>query len=135
MKGFVDNIEDLTKDNSDFRRVLYTAKKIQLVLMALRPGEEIGEEVHHDGDQFFRHGGPGDGPETPSIPDTGQDASKNPTRFCLLSTIVNSASGTPRGRVSLPITIIGLSSESPHRLSPNSRILHCSKFPAINQTP
>ena len=54
MKGFVDNIEDLTKDNSDFRRVLYTAKKIQLVLMALRPGEEIGEEVHHDGDQFFR---------------------------------------------------------------------------------
>lgn len=54
MKGFVDNIEDLTKDNSDFRRVLYTAKKIQLVLMALRPGEEIGEEVHHDRDQFFR---------------------------------------------------------------------------------
>jgi mannose-6-phosphate isomerase-like protein (cupin superfamily) len=54
MKGFVDNIEDLTNDNSDFRRVLYTAKRIQLVLMALRPGEEIGEEVHHDRDQFFR---------------------------------------------------------------------------------
>jgi mannose-6-phosphate isomerase-like protein (cupin superfamily) len=54
MKGFVDNIEELTKDNSDFRRVLYTAKRIQLVLMALRPGEEIGEEVHHDRDQFFR---------------------------------------------------------------------------------
>jgi mannose-6-phosphate isomerase-like protein (cupin superfamily) len=54
MKGFVNNIEDLTKENSDFRRVLYTAKRIQLVLMALRPGEEIGEEVHHDRDQFFR---------------------------------------------------------------------------------
>ena len=54
MKGFVDNIEELTEDNPDFRRVLYTAKRIQLVLMALRPGEEIGEEVHHDRDQFFR---------------------------------------------------------------------------------
>jgi mannose-6-phosphate isomerase-like protein (cupin superfamily) len=54
MKGFVDNIEDLTNDNRDFRRVLYTAKRIQLVLMALRPGEDIGEEVHHDRDQFFR---------------------------------------------------------------------------------
>jgi mannose-6-phosphate isomerase-like protein (cupin superfamily) len=54
MKGFVDNIEELTEDNPDFRRVLYTAKRIQLVLMALRPGEDIGEEVHHDRDQFFR---------------------------------------------------------------------------------
>ena len=54
MKGFVDDIEKLTKENSDFRRVLYTGKYVQLVLMALQPGEEIGEEVHEDGDQFFR---------------------------------------------------------------------------------
>ena len=54
MKGFVDDIEDLTEDNEDFRRVLYTGKHLQLVLMALRPGEEIGEEVHDDRDQFFR---------------------------------------------------------------------------------
>ena len=46
MKGFVDDIEDLTEDNGDFRRVLYTAKNMLLVLMAPRPGEEIGEEVH-----------------------------------------------------------------------------------------
>lgn len=54
MKGFVDDIEDRTEENSDFRRVLYTGKQMQLVLMALRPGEEIGEEIHHDRDQFFR---------------------------------------------------------------------------------
>ena len=54
MKGFIDDIEELTEKNTDFRRVLYTAKKMQLVLMALRPGEEIGEEVHKDHDQFFR---------------------------------------------------------------------------------
>ena len=54
MKGFVDDIEDLTEHNGDFRRVLYTGKYLQLVLMALQPGEEIGEEVHHDRDQFFR---------------------------------------------------------------------------------
>ncbi|MFO7276540.1 MAG: cupin domain-containing protein [Pseudomonadota bacterium] len=54
MKGFVDNIEDRTTQNSDFRRVLYTGKHLQLVLMSLRPGEEIGEEVHEDRDQFFR---------------------------------------------------------------------------------
>ena len=54
MKGFVDDIERLTKDNDDFRRVLYTGKNLQLVLMTLRPGEEIGEEVHEDRDQFFR---------------------------------------------------------------------------------
>jgi mannose-6-phosphate isomerase-like protein (cupin superfamily) len=54
MKGFVDNIEELTEENSNFRTVLYTAKKMQLVVMALRPGEEIGEEVHNDRDQFFR---------------------------------------------------------------------------------
>jgi mannose-6-phosphate isomerase-like protein (cupin superfamily) len=54
MKGFVDDIEDKTEENTDFRRVLYTGKHLQLVLMALRPGEEIGEEVHRDRDQFFR---------------------------------------------------------------------------------
>ena len=54
MKGFVDDIEELTERNGDFRRVLYTAKRMQLVLMALQPGEEIGEEVHEDRDQFFR---------------------------------------------------------------------------------
>ena len=54
MKGFVDDIEQLTEDNDDFRRVLYTGKHLQLVLMSLAPGEEIGEEVHDDRDQFFR---------------------------------------------------------------------------------
>lgn len=56
MLGFVDNIERLTVENNDFRRVLYTGRNLQLVLMALQPGEEIGEEVHHDRDQFFRIG-------------------------------------------------------------------------------
>lgn len=54
MKGFVANIEELTEENSDFRRVLYTGKNLQLVLMAIEPGGEIGEEVHNDRDQFFR---------------------------------------------------------------------------------
>jgi mannose-6-phosphate isomerase-like protein (cupin superfamily) len=54
MKGFVDDIEKLTEENSDFRRVLYTGQNMQLVLMSLKPGEEIGEEVHDDRDQFFR---------------------------------------------------------------------------------
>jgi mannose-6-phosphate isomerase-like protein (cupin superfamily) len=54
MQGFVDDIEERTEENADFRRVLYTGKQMQLVLMALRPGEEIGEEVHRDRDQFFR---------------------------------------------------------------------------------
>ncbi len=54
MKGFVADIEELTEENSDFRRVLYTGKNLQLVLMSLKPGEEIGEEVHEDRDQFFR---------------------------------------------------------------------------------
>lgn len=54
MQGFVGNIEELSEKNSDFRRVLYTAKNLQLVVMTLKPGEEIGEEVHEDGDQFFR---------------------------------------------------------------------------------
>ncbi len=54
MQGFVGDIEDLTEQNEDFRRVLYTGRNLQLVLMALRPGEEIGLEVHEDRDQFFR---------------------------------------------------------------------------------
>jgi mannose-6-phosphate isomerase-like protein (cupin superfamily) len=54
MKGFVDDIERLTEENDDFRRVLYTGKHLQLVLMTLQPGEDIGEEVHEDRDQFFR---------------------------------------------------------------------------------
>lgn len=54
MKGFHDDIEKLTTGNSDFRRVLYTGKDMQLVLMTLQPGEEIGSEVHEDRDQFFR---------------------------------------------------------------------------------
>ena len=53
MKGFVQDIEDLAVKNNDFRRVLYTAKHCQLVLMALKPKEEIGAEVHKL-DQFFR---------------------------------------------------------------------------------
>jgi mannose-6-phosphate isomerase-like protein (cupin superfamily) len=54
MKGYVENIEEATLANEDFRRVLYTGKNLQLVLMTLQPGEEIGEEVHEDIDQFFR---------------------------------------------------------------------------------
>ena len=54
MKGFVADIEKLTEENTDFRRVLYTGKHVQLVLMSLKPGEEIGAEVHEDRDQFFR---------------------------------------------------------------------------------
>ncbi len=52
-KGFVQNIEKLTDDNQDFRRVLYTAKNLQLVVMSLPRGEHIGMETH-DVDQFFR---------------------------------------------------------------------------------
>ena len=54
MKGFIGNIEDRTEENRDYRRVLYTGANMQLVLMSLKPGEEIGEEVHKDRDQFFR---------------------------------------------------------------------------------
>ncbi len=53
MKGFIKNIEEIAVSNADFRRVLYTAKHCQLVVMALEPKEEIGEEVHRL-DQFFR---------------------------------------------------------------------------------
>ena len=54
MNGYHDNIETLTAANRDFRRVLYTGKHLQLVLMTLQPGEEIGSEVHDGIDQFFR---------------------------------------------------------------------------------
>jgi mannose-6-phosphate isomerase-like protein (cupin superfamily) len=54
MKGFIADIQALTEKNSDFRRVLYTGKNLQLVLMAIQPGDDIGEEVHKDRDQFFR---------------------------------------------------------------------------------
>lgn len=54
MKGFNANIEQATLANSDFRHVLYTAKHSQLVLMSLKPKEDIGMEVHPDNDQFFR---------------------------------------------------------------------------------
>ena len=54
MKGFVINIEKATLANGNFRKVLYTGKHSQLVLMSLAPGEEIGMEVHPDNDQFFR---------------------------------------------------------------------------------
>ncbi|MFA5999795.1 MAG: cupin domain-containing protein [Candidatus Paceibacterota bacterium] len=53
-KGYKNNIEKLTQGNNDFRRVLYTGAESQLVLMSLAVGEEIGEEVHSDNDQFFR---------------------------------------------------------------------------------
>ena len=53
-RGFCDDIDRLTVDNEDFRRVLYTGQHLQLVLMTLQPGEEIGAEVHEDRDQFFR---------------------------------------------------------------------------------
>jgi mannose-6-phosphate isomerase-like protein (cupin superfamily) len=54
MKGYVITLEKETEKNSDFRRVLYTGKYSQLVLMSIKPGEEIGEETHENVDQFFR---------------------------------------------------------------------------------
>lgn len=54
MKGFEINIERAAKDNGSFRKVLYTSAYSQLVLMSLKPGEEIGMETHPDNDQFFR---------------------------------------------------------------------------------
>ncbi len=53
-KGYTANLENETRKNTDFRRVLYTGKYSQLVLMSLEPGEEIGAEVHPHIDQFFR---------------------------------------------------------------------------------
>ncbi len=54
MKGFKGNIEKETLENENFRKVLYTGKHLQLVLMSLKVGEDIGEEVHLNNDQFFR---------------------------------------------------------------------------------
>ena len=54
MKGYYDNIEQRTVENDNFRQVLYTGKHLQLVVMTLPPGCDIGEEVHEDRDQFFR---------------------------------------------------------------------------------
>ncbi len=54
MKGFHTNIGKNVKNNENFRKVLYTGKHSQLVLMTLKPGEEIGMEIHTDNDQFFR---------------------------------------------------------------------------------
>lgn len=56
-KGFKQNIESLTKENNNFRKVLYTGAHCQLVLMSLLPNEDIGMEVHPDNDQFFRFEG------------------------------------------------------------------------------
>lgn len=53
MKGYITNIEKATLENTDYRRVLYTAKNSQLVLMCIQPGDEIGLETHHL-DQFIR---------------------------------------------------------------------------------
>jgi mannose-6-phosphate isomerase-like protein (cupin superfamily) len=54
MKGYVVNIEELTEANKDFRQVLYTGQNLQLVLMSLKPGQDIGAETHATHDQFFR---------------------------------------------------------------------------------
>ena len=54
LTGIVVDIEKDTTENNNFRKVLYTGKNSQLVLMALKPGEDIGEEIHKDTDQFFR---------------------------------------------------------------------------------
>ena len=54
MKGFKGNIETETLNNDNFRKVLYTGRHLQVVLMSLKPGEEIGSETHPDNDQFFR---------------------------------------------------------------------------------
>ena len=54
MKGYAINIEQETLANTNFRKVLYTGKHSQLVLMSLLPNEDIGMEVHPDNDQFFR---------------------------------------------------------------------------------
>ncbi len=54
MRGYHGNIEELAVNNSNFRQVLYTSQHAQLVLMCLKPGEQIGEETHTTNDQFFR---------------------------------------------------------------------------------
>lgn len=54
MTGYVDNIEKLTLENTYFRKVLFTSQRMQLVVMTLKPNEDVGMEVHPDNDQFFR---------------------------------------------------------------------------------
>ncbi len=54
MTGFHSNIESDSIENDNFRKVLYTGQHSQLVLMSLKPGEDIGQEVHAENDQFFR---------------------------------------------------------------------------------
>ena len=54
MVGYVTNIENDTLENDDYRRVLFTGRNTQLVLMTLQPGEEIGKEIHEEHDQFIR---------------------------------------------------------------------------------
>jgi mannose-6-phosphate isomerase-like protein (cupin superfamily) len=54
MIGYVANIEELAKENTNFRRVLYSGSKLQLVLMSVAPGQELGGETHDGTDQFFR---------------------------------------------------------------------------------
>ena len=91
MKGFIGDLEARTEDNGDFRRVIYTGAHMQLVLMSLEPGEDIGLETHEDTDQFFRvEEGKGvvsiDDRETPIERDSG---------------IVVPAGARPRRRVSV----------------------------------
>lgn len=54
MTGYVDNIEKLTLENTYFRKVLFTSQRMQLVVMTLKPNEDVGMEIHPDNDQFFR---------------------------------------------------------------------------------
>jgi mannose-6-phosphate isomerase-like protein (cupin superfamily) len=54
LKGFSGNIDEMTLANSDFRKVLYTAPRSQIVLMSLKPKQSIGPEVHEESDRFFR---------------------------------------------------------------------------------
>lgn len=54
MNPYISNIQEITLSNTDFRRVLFTGSKTQLVVMSLKPGEDIGQEIHNDVDQFFR---------------------------------------------------------------------------------
>lgn len=54
MKGYITNIESATRENTDYRRVLFTGKNTQLVLMSIAPGDDIGLETHDEHDQFIR---------------------------------------------------------------------------------
>lgn len=54
MSGYINTLEEITEQNESFRKVLYTGSYCQLVVMSLKPGEDIGTEVHHTVDQFFR---------------------------------------------------------------------------------